>query len=139
MYILIFKINNDYILATGKDGTIVGYPTPEAILEDFKGYVRQFSPGASYESYASAGVGMMNTQPKGLLFSLDAAYLKPFITDTAIMIHSGLGFKGIVGVKVDKSLLENEEIVDIWKECMIAGGIYDPLKSDFQNPFKFSL
>jgi len=139
MYILIFKIGTEHVLACNEDGTICSYDTPEAILENFKDYINKFRPGNSYESYASAGIGMMNTCPVGVLFNEQASFLEDFVKHHIIKTYRGSGFSKIMGISIDPLILEVGENIDIWKECMIAAGIYDPLKSDFQDPFKFSL
>ncbi len=139
MYIIIFKIDNQHILALGKGGHILGYNTPEEVLEDFRGFTDKFTPGASYESYASAGIGMMNLQPIAVFFEEDPDFLKDFILDPKPMKYSGLGFHSVIGVPIHGLILEIGENINIWRESMIKAGIYDPLQSDFQDPFKFSL
>lgn len=138
MYIVVFKIDGQYILACSEKGNILGYNTPKEILEAFKGFTDKFCSG-SYESYASAGIGMMNLQPKGVLVNEDIYCLKDLVLSEIPMWYSGLGFQRVAGVPIHELVLEIGENIDIWKESMIAAGIYDPLKSDFQEPFNFSL
>lgn len=138
MYILVFKINNEHILSLSGDGHIDGYDTPKQVLEAFKGFTDKFGSG-DYESYASAGIGMMNLQPTAVLMQEEASFLKDFILSEVPMQYTGLGFSSVMGVPVHELILEIGENIDIWRESMIAAGIYDPLKSDFQDPFNFSL
>lgn len=139
MYILVFRIINEYILSVRGDGSIDCYETPEKLLEAFKSFTTKFTPGSGYESYASAGIGMMNLQPKGVRFSEEVYTLKELVLDETIKKYWGLGFHPVVGVRVHELILGIGENINVWKESMIAAGIYDPLQSDFQDPFNFTL
>lgn len=113
-----------YLLMTElKEGghAIAGFTSKEDVMKSFKGYTDAWTGGV--ERSASACIGMMNMQPRGLEISSIEELMKYLPSkDKLVHVSGGAMGRGYVGMLIDKKILELPHF-EVWKESMELAGV----------------
>lgn len=128
MYLLVFKHpDNDLILSTSQDNQIRAFNNITEVMDAFKGFNEGWT---SSQTWAGATIAMMNVQPIAFEYNEPAESIAQFLIAENIVKVRPFGMTSFSGVHVKKEILDGRKTIQIWKESMIRGGIYDPHQSD---------
>lgn len=126
-YALIFNSNSQNYIVMDKreDGTIMirGFKKLKDIMESFNGVTEKWT-GHGYESYASAGIYMMQISPK-VIEAKDPITLIKYVTEMRVhTVKGGLAGVNYLGLPVSENILELEvKGFNVWKKSMEIAGI----------------
>lgn len=115
-YVVIFHIDNRYWLhMTINRETKKVYPSsysnPKQLLNAFDNFRQKLMSG-NYESYASAGMGITFSRPKGVMMN-DGLEIQQFVVSEELFNVSSLGMSPVTALEVRKEIFEGREVIDI--------------------------